>query len=123
MSRRNSSLFTIIMEYRGGTYITQVDASDPESALKRWAGQIKPVDIGDFGEVHKTELLEAIHEWLADGQRAAAIMDTRNVWRHTQSIGGSLMLINVVATKKTVVPSSRKLPTPGARRNVPLGSF
>lgn len=61
MSRRNSSLFTIIMEYRGGTYITQV----------------------------------------------AAMMDTRNVWRHTQSIGGFVMLINMVATKKRKFFSSK----------------
>lgn len=105
MLARQGSLFTIIMEYRGGTYIARVTAADPESALKRWADQIKPVDIAHFGEARKAELIDAIDNWLADCQRAVAITGTRNVWCHTQSIGGFLMLINVVATTKRVAPA------------------
>lgn len=95
------------MEYRGGTYIAQVAAADPESALKRWAGQIEPIDIACLGETRKAELVGAIDEWLADGHGAAAITGTRNVWCHSQSIGGFLMLINVVATAKQVVVARR----------------
>jgi len=96
------------MEYRGGTYIAQVAAADPESALQQWAAQIGPIDIAYFSEARKEELIDAIDEWLAASQGAAAITGTRNVWCHTQSIGGFQMLINVVATTKKVVPARRR---------------
>lgn len=95
------------MEYRGGTYIAQVAAANPESALKLWAGQIEPIDIAYLGETRKAELVGAIDEWLADGQRAVAITGTRNVWCRSLSIGGFLMLINVVATVKQAVVARR----------------
>lgn len=78
-------------------------AADPESALRRWADQIKPIDIAHFGEGRKAELADAIDEWLASGERMAAITGTRNVWCHMASIGGFLMLINMVATKTRAV--------------------
>ena len=108
MPQKKDSLFTIIMEYRGGTYIAQVAAADPESALQQWAAQIGPIDIAYFSEARKEELIDAIDEWLAASQGAAAITGTRNVWCHTQSIGGFQMLINVVATTKKVVPARRR---------------
>jgi hypothetical protein len=108
MPERQDSLFTIVMEYRGGTYIAQVAAADAESALKRWANKINPIDIAYFGEARKAELVGAIDEWLTDGQRAAAITGTCNVWCHTELIGGFLMSINVVATMTKVVPARRR---------------
>lgn len=105
MPEQQDSLFTIIMEYRGGTYIAQITAPDPESALKQWALQIKPIHIAYFGEARKTELVHAIEEWLEDGQSAAAVTGMLNVWCHTESIGGFQMLINVVATKRRIVTS------------------
>jgi hypothetical protein len=105
MPERQVSLFTIIMEYRGGTYIAQVAAANPESALKQWARQITPIDIAYFGEARKAELISSIDEWLADSQHAVAITGTRNVWCHSLLIGGFLLSINIVATKKSVVPS------------------
>lgn len=107
MPARPGSLFTIIMEYRGGTYIAQVAAAHPEFALKQWADQIEPIGISDFGEASKAELVDAIDEWLADSQRAVAITGARNVWYHSESIGGFLMSINVVATTKKVVHTRR----------------
>ena len=108
MRERPRLLFTIIMEYRGGTYIAQVTAEDPESAVKQWADQVKPIDIAYFGEARKAELIGAIDEWLADSHGAAAITGTRNVWCQTPSIGGFQMLINVVATTKKVVSARRR---------------
>lgn len=105
MPEQQNSLFTIIMEYRGGTYIAQITAPDPESALKQWALQINPIDIAHFAEARKTELVHAIDEWREDGQSAVAITGTLNVWCHTETIGGFQMLVNVVATKRRIVPS------------------
>ena len=104
MYRKSSSLFTIIMEYRGGTYIAQVDAANPETALEQWADQIAPIDIAHLGDARKAELVDGIGEWLSTRQRAVAIAGTRNVWCHSLLVGGSLMLINIVATKKSGGP-------------------
>jgi hypothetical protein len=98
-----SSLFTIIMEYRGGTYIAQVAATRHEMALKHWARQIDPSDIAHFGKSRKAELIKRIDEWVAERRTASAINGTVNVWCHTETIGGSLMLINLVATERTAL--------------------
>jgi hypothetical protein len=106
------SLFTIIMEYRGGTYIAQVAATRPETALKDWARQINPIDIAHFGESRKAELIKCIDEWLGERGTAVAITGTVNVWCYTETIGGSLMLINLVATERVVFGARLKRKPP-----------
>ncbi len=36
-NQRTSSFFTVVAEYMGGTYISQVHASDAHDAANRWA--------------------------------------------------------------------------------------
>lgn len=102
MPRGRGSLFTIVMEYRGGTYIAQVAATRPETALKQWARQIDPIKIAHLGESRKAKLVTSIDEWIAERGTAAAIAGTVNVWCHTEVIGGSLVLIHLIATERVV---------------------
>lgn len=39
--RMNSDLFTIVCEYAGGTYISQVRAADHERAISEWAALLR----------------------------------------------------------------------------------
>lgn len=42
---KNMILFTIIFEYRGGTYVSQVEASNEIVAFQNWAKEIDPNEI------------------------------------------------------------------------------
>jgi len=88
-------LYTINFEYRGGTYLAQIEAAGPREAVARWLEQISA---------------EELQAWIAD--RAAmeeafaeevpiAIRGLRNVWCVTRTLNGDLALANIVATATT----------------------
>ena len=45
--------YTFIMEYAGGTYISQVKATSPQKATVKWAKQLNVSEIHKFGQVSK----------------------------------------------------------------------
>lgn len=94
-------LYTFIMDYRGGTYLSQVRAVSPKSAIKRWAKQLDPKPIKWFGVKAKEELLSSLREaeeWNNKFPFPTAIKDVINIWCHTALIRGHLALIDIVET-------------------------
>jgi SH3-like domain-containing protein len=86
-----SNCYTVICEYRTGTYIAQVSADSPQAAILSW--------LSNRG-VHKHIPKEArlgIKAELKEGL-PVPITDCKNVWCHTTSARGGLILINVVLT-------------------------
>lgn len=55
-------LFTVIFEFRGGTYISQVRSEDEASALLVWARDLDPKHIQHFGAKRKEQLVKAVQE-------------------------------------------------------------
>jgi hypothetical protein len=84
------------MEYRGGTYISQVEARYPDQVLQSWARNLDPRSIAFFEEQHKLELIAAIEEH--NDAQLTPLAGLTNSWCATTLISDELLLINIVAT-------------------------
>ncbi|MGH9425082.1 MAG: hypothetical protein ACRD2L_02070 [Terriglobia bacterium] len=87
-------LYTLILEYLGGTYISQVEAESPETAATQWARQL---DSKRDVEALNTEVVSEFIKEL-QGQEAVPIEGCRNVWCLDALVRGKLALIHVIAT-------------------------
>ena len=90
-----ANLYTVVCEFRGGTYVSQVRATDEVSAVRRWVERIKveqPIprsstsvaknvlrELGEFGVTALTGL---------DG-----------VWFFSAQVGRSQLIANVVLSR------------------------
>jgi hypothetical protein len=86
------ALFTMILEFDGGTYISQFQASSPDDAAVKHADYL----VGLNGMSTPT-----IRRRLANRlslRRPVAIEGVRKVWCCSASIGKKLALVNIVAT-------------------------
>jgi hypothetical protein len=51
------ALYTIILDYRGGTYISQVRARSPRAAAKLWAHTLDVVSVKHLGAKGKQRII------------------------------------------------------------------
>ena len=86
-------LYTFIMEYKGGTYISQVEAHNLYEARKIWAGELNTSEIQYFGPKAKTQLIEQMND---PENEPVELEGLTNVWCDGATINGSLALINIV---------------------------
>lgn len=75
--------FTLVLEFRGGTYIRQVRARSPRAALKTLSSG------SDRGHRVFKALLD---------EKTVAIEGISNVWCSSASFQGRLALVNIVKT-------------------------
>jgi hypothetical protein len=75
--------FTLILEFRGGTYISQVTASSPKNALKKLT----------VGNDKRTNVFRALLD-----QVPVAIEGVKNCWCSTASYRAQFALVNIVKT-------------------------
>jgi hypothetical protein len=86
------ALFTVILEFDGGTYISQFQASSPHDAAVKHAGYLLGL---------KRMSTPSIRRRLAESlslERPVAIEGVRKVWCSSASVRGKLALVNIVAT-------------------------
>jgi len=89
-------LFTVIFEYRGGTYIAQVKAKGPRQALTRWAKELSPKIVARLGARAKASLVRVLAE-RSDGLTGpTALAGLPNVWCAGFPVPGGL--VNLVRT-------------------------
>jgi hypothetical protein len=86
-----SELFTVILDYDGGTYIAQVRAATPLAALIVWEKQLTDEDLSTW----KIERRD-IHSLLND--EPIALKGVENIWCATTTSSVGLLLVNIVAT-------------------------
>jgi len=86
------ALYTIIFEYRGGTYIEQVHASSEFSAYKSWALKLDPNNIQYFGKKSKQKIIEDSKN---EDYRPLLLSGLTNAWCASWSLSG---LINIIKT-------------------------
>jgi hypothetical protein len=88
----SKSLFTVILEYAGGTYISQVRATNRRAALSAWLRLLPKKKLPGIGKL----AIEALRHALTENQ--VAVNGLNNVWCMSCSLRRGLALINVVQT-------------------------
>ena len=88
-------LYTFIMEYAGGTYISQVKAPSPKSACVKWAQGLDVSQVSGFGGKSKELLIGHMRD-----ESPVSINGVVNTWCASALIRGELALINFVQTEK-----------------------
>jgi len=89
------SFYTFIMEYAGGTYISQVNAPSQKSACVKWAQKIKVSEIQGLGPRGKVSLIQQMKD-----ESPVALTGTVNAWCTGAFIRGKYALINLVQTER-----------------------
>jgi len=88
------SLFTFVLDYRGGTYIQQVEAANEERAVEAWARVLNLDDIQGL-TAKSRPMLQA--KFL--GQELAPVSGSKSVWCVSARLRGSLALVHVIRTE------------------------
>jgi len=86
------TLYTMVLDYKGGTYISQVTAESPEAALTNWVTSANERDLSHWSLTHQ-ELAQLSED------RLIPIENCKNVWCASDSTESGLMLLNIVATE------------------------
>lgn len=92
----NQQLYTVFVEYRGGTYISQVRSSSPSAGLGEWSSQLSETDSAEWG-LDRVQLARIV----AAGD-VVPLQDRVNVW----CLSGvddddQQLLVNIIATDET----------------------
>jgi hypothetical protein len=90
--------YTVLCEFRGGTYVSQVSGSDVHEAVKSWTDYLardRPIP------QYSTNLAKAIAAQ-AEDTAPAALEGLAGVWRVSAVCGGDLILANIVETAQAV---------------------
>jgi hypothetical protein len=87
-------LFTILLDYRGGTYIRQVSARSVENAIRKWARSKVWSGIPNVGRRER----EMANGFLSNVGDPVEIERTKNVWCSEALVRGHLAMVHVVET-------------------------
>jgi hypothetical protein len=90
-------LYTILLEYAGGTYVAQVEATSPITALSAWISKRSDTELAPWG-IKRTDLSEIV-----TSDSPIAIDGCVNVWCITGSAPKGLLLIDIVATDTSAI--------------------
>ena len=86
-------LYTFVLEFRGGTYISQFEGETAHNAALIWANNLKTKGITHLRKKHKKLLLAELSENLL-----VNLSGVKNVWYDSFLIGKHLVLLNIVQT-------------------------
>lgn len=86
------ALFTMILEFDGGTYISQFQASSPDDAAMKHVDYLVGLK-GMSTPANRRRLADRLSL-----ERPVAIEGVRKVWCCSASLGKKLALVNIVAT-------------------------
>jgi hypothetical protein len=87
-------LFTIVLDHRGGTYMAQVRAVSPASALTVWARQLPSQCVPGVGEATAAALAARLRE-----DPPVALDGLVSAWCTGSVIRGAYALINIILTR------------------------
>lgn len=96
-------LYTIVMEFVGGTYISQITGRSVTVALRNWVRKLDYATVHGLGKKGKTQLVSEIEECIVEGPSPLAGL--KNAWCTCALISNRLALIYIVAT---VLPIKRR---------------
>lgn len=86
------------MDFRGGTYISQVSAADLYSAEQIWAATLEIDEIQYLGLKIQKQIIELLNE---EDEVPDAINETRNVWTHRLISKAGIHRLHIIKTAIT----------------------
>jgi hypothetical protein len=89
------NLYTFVLEYRGGTYISQVVAETAQKACNAWAKSLDASKIKHLGIKSKNLLIEELQE---DYNELVPLSGLQNTWCTSATVRNHLALINIIET-------------------------
>ena len=90
------SLFTVIMEFNEGTFVSQIRDTSPAKSLIKWAKKLDIDDIPGLGPKLKEQLLNSFN----DTEHAPVLLDgMKNVWCTCVTLTGKLLLVHIIKTE------------------------
>ena len=89
-----NALYSIVLDYRGGTYVAQVHADSEEAALKHWVYTIR-----DRGVSSRKLVCEGFRS-LVEREAAVQLEGCVNAWCLSGVVRGHLALLNVFKTDR-----------------------
>lgn len=89
------NLYTFVLEFEGGTYVSQVEAASVELAPSAWATAITPGTTQGMPDASLRELCEAIAE-----QVPVRLDGLQQVWCISPLVRGRMALVHFVLTAR-----------------------
>jgi len=90
------SVYTLVLEYDGATYMTQVEASDETEALVEWTDELDVCAIDGFPLDNAEPVLKSLEE-----QVPSPVKQLINVWNLTFAVGHDLAVLHLIKTELT----------------------
>lgn len=90
----DQNLYTVIFDFRGGTYLFQVYAKGEQLALEKWAKELDYDQVEHLGPKSKIELIEDIKDDGID----TPVTGLKNVWKTAILACGHFGLLYVIKT-------------------------
>ena len=87
-----TKLYTVVLDYKGGTYIGQSPGTSPKSAVSHWLSGLSDAELSTW-KISRDDLHEIV-----ESDDAVPLTGCQNVWCLTGSTDENLILINVIAT-------------------------
>ncbi|GBC59938.1 hypothetical protein DENIS_0880 [Desulfonema ishimotonii] len=89
------NLYTFVLDYRGGTYISQIKGLSPENAAEEWIK--KKLDLQALG-VRDYNVEDILTDVDRSEESPAPLCDLTNVWCMTFLLDDDLALVNIIKT-------------------------
>lgn len=83
--------YTFILDFRGGTYISQVESKNIATALNSWARVLDTRSIKYWGQSAKAELIN-----LLEYEEAKPLTGMDNVWCFSGILRVGFFIVNIV---------------------------
>jgi hypothetical protein len=92
----DGNLYTLVLDFHGGTYITQFDADTAVDAVAAWCRELQDEQL--LGEV-SSDVAEGI---MVDAieNRLVEVEGLHGAWCAATTVGGQLALLNVIITQR-----------------------
>jgi hypothetical protein len=88
-------LFTIVLEFDGGTYLFQAEAAKPNQALQIWAARSAQLGIEQIKKADAKDLIEQV----SGTPELTPVDGCKNVWCWSGLIREKLGLVHLVKTQ------------------------
>lgn len=88
------SVFTLILEYDGATYMSQVEANNEKAALNGWSEELDVCSIDGFPLIDAEQVLLGLED-----QAPTPVNKLINVWNLTFVVGHDLAILHLIKTE------------------------